>query len=165
MGKFSHKGEHSRLRMPKQVCFYPLNGLNIVFQQPVNITSQVTLGMAMFLRATGPGALLSLTHTRPLDLPLPGEQTLHTRPKSKLRPLSTCHVGTDALLNGSSHLGSSRREAKPPAPLLAPSNGRGQKLGALHQGSGSGLTVSPSCHPGSTASAGTHSSCQPWHPR
>lgn len=68
MGKFSHEGELSGLRLPKQMCFYPLNGFNIVFQQPVNSKSaysKLSHG-TVFLRATGPGASLGLTHTQAL---------------------------------------------------------------------------------------------------
>lgn len=68
MGKFSHEGELSGLRLPKQMCFYPLNGFNIVFQQPVNSKSaysKLSQG-TVFLRATGPGASLGLTHTQAL---------------------------------------------------------------------------------------------------
>lgn len=49
VGKFSHKSELSRLRTLYQVCFYALNGFNIVFQTPVNSTSQLALSMLMVL--------------------------------------------------------------------------------------------------------------------
>lgn len=36
VSKFSHEGELSRLRVLYQVCFYALDGCDIVFQQPAS---------------------------------------------------------------------------------------------------------------------------------
>lgn len=93
MGKFSHEGELSRLRMPYQVCFYPLNGFNIVFQQPVNSTSLLTLSMAMY-RLPQNYRTRSFAQRDPymssIALALPGEQYC-TQPKSKLEHLPCGH--------------------------------------------------------------------------
>lgn len=52
MGKLSHEGELSGLRLSKQMSFDPLDGFNIVFQQPVNSTSQLTLSSAVILSSS-----------------------------------------------------------------------------------------------------------------